>query len=65
MGLLGIEFRTSAQSGRPHLLGPCSLQPKDLFIIINKHIVAVFKHTRRGCQILLQVVVSHQMVAGI
>jgi hypothetical protein len=37
---------------------------KDLFIIC-KYTVAVFRHTRRGCQILLQMVVSHHVVAGI
>jgi hypothetical protein len=45
--------------------GPCSLRPKDLFIIIDKYTVADFRHTRRGCQISLQVVVSHHVVAGI
>jgi hypothetical protein len=38
---------------------------KDLFIIICKYIVAVFRHTRRGSQILLRMVVSHHVVAGI
>ena len=39
---------------------------KDLFsIIICKYTVAVFRHTRRECQISLQVVVSHLVVAGI
>jgi hypothetical protein len=38
---------------------------KDLFIIINKYIVAVFRCTIRGHQILLQMVVSHHVVAGI
>jgi hypothetical protein len=38
---------------------------KDLFIIIHKYTVAVFKHTRRGHQISLWVVVSHHVVAGI
>jgi hypothetical protein len=60
VGLLGIEFRTSACSGQPH-----SLQPKDLFIIINKYTVAVFRHTRKGRQISLRVVVSHHVVARI
>jgi hypothetical protein len=60
MWLLGIEFKTSDQFGQPH-----SLQPKDLFIIINKYTVAVFRHTRRGHQISLQMVVSHHVVAGI
>jgi hypothetical protein len=36
----------------------------DLFIIVNKYIVAVFRCTRRGCQISLQMVVSHHVVAG-
>ena len=37
---------------------------KDLFIIC-KYTVAIFRHTRRGCQISLRVVVSHHVVAGI
>jgi hypothetical protein len=35
-------------SGQLHSLSPCSLQPKDLFIIISKVTVAVFRHARRG-----------------
>jgi hypothetical protein len=37
---------------------------KDLFIIC-KYTVVVFRHSRRGHQILLQMVVSHHVVAGI
>jgi hypothetical protein len=37
---------------------------KDLFIIC-KYTVAVFRHSRRRRQILLQMVVSHHVVAGI
>jgi hypothetical protein len=37
----------------------------DLFIIICKYTVAVFRHTRRGRQILSRMVVSHHVVAGI
>jgi hypothetical protein len=37
---------------------------KDVFIIICKYTVAVSRHTRRGCQILLRMVVSHHVVAG-
>jgi hypothetical protein len=37
---------------------------KDLFIIC-KYTVAVFRHSRRGSQISLQMVVSHHVVAGI
>jgi hypothetical protein len=32
-GYWELNFRTSAHSGWPHLLGPCSLQPKDLLYI--------------------------------
>jgi hypothetical protein len=39
---------------------------KDLFIfIIYKYTVAVFRHSRRGSQISLRMVVSHHVVAGI
>ena len=58
-------FRTSAHSGQLHLLRPCLLWPKDLFIIIHKYTVVDFRLTRRGCQISLRVVVSHHVVAGI
>ena len=58
-------FRTSARSGQPCWLSLCSLRPKDLFIIICKYTVAVFRRTRRGHQISLRVVVSHHVVAGI
>jgi hypothetical protein len=37
----------------------------NLFIIICKYTVAVFRHSRRGSQISLQMVVSHHVVAGI
>jgi hypothetical protein len=60
MWFLRIVFRTSARSGRS-----CLLQPKDLFFIILKYDVAVFRYTRRGRQISLWVVVSHHVVAGI
>jgi hypothetical protein len=74
MWLLGVEFfmtsdhssMTSDHSSRSRLLSPCSLQPKDLFIIIHKYTVADFRHTRRRCPISLpMVVVSHHVVAGI
>jgi hypothetical protein len=38
-----------------------SLKPKDLFIVICKYTVAVFRHTRGG----VRMVVSHHVVAGI
>jgi hypothetical protein len=40
-----------------------SLRPKDLFIIIIKYTVTIFRCIR-GFQISLQVVVSHHVVAG-
>jgi hypothetical protein len=36
----------------------------DLFISLYEYTVAVFRHTRRGHQIPLQMVVSHHVVAG-
>jgi hypothetical protein len=44
-----------------HSIWPCSLRLKDLFIIIYKYTVAVFRHTRRGRQISLQMIVSHHV----
>jgi hypothetical protein len=38
---------------------------KIYLFIICKYTVAVFRHTRRGHQISLQMVVSHHVVAGI
>ena len=56
-----LNCRTSAHSGQPRSLSPCSLRPKDLFIITHKYTVADFKCTRRGRQISLWVVVSHHV----
>jgi hypothetical protein len=36
---------------------------KDLFYVYE-HTIAVFRHTRRGHRISLQMVVSHHVVAG-
>ena len=52
------SFRTSARSGHSAYSGP-----KDLFIIIHKYTVAVFRLARRGI-ISLRMVVSHHEVAG-
>jgi hypothetical protein len=38
---------------------------KIYLFIICKYTVAVFRHSRRGRQIMLQMVVSHHVVAGI
>lgn len=43
----------------------CSLQPTDLFIIIPKYSVAVFRPTTRGRQVSLLMIMSHHAVAGI
>ena len=42
-----------------------SLFFKDLFIVTCEYTVAVVRHTRRGHQISLRMVVSHHVVAGI
>jgi hypothetical protein len=47
------------------LLALAPLPPVQRFIIICNYAVAVFRHTRRGHQISLQMVVSHHVVAGI
>jgi hypothetical protein len=52
------------RSGRPSSLHSCSHHLKDLFIVIDKFTIAVFRCTRRGHQILFWVVVSHHVVAG-
>jgi hypothetical protein len=38
---------------------------KIYLFILCKYIVAVFRHSRRGSQISLRMVVSHHVVAGI
>ena len=54
----------SFEVGRPTLLHRI-LFFKILFIITCKYTVAVFRHTRRGSHILLRMVVSDHVVAGI
>jgi hypothetical protein len=69
-GCWKLNFRISACSRLPTCSGqlcsltPCLLRPKDLFIIIHKYTIAVFRYTRRGRQISLRVVVNHHVVAG-
>jgi hypothetical protein len=60
-----LNFRTSAHSGEPCSLWSALLASAQRFIIIHKYTAAVFRHTRRGHQISLLVVVSHHVVAGI
>jgi hypothetical protein len=65
MWLLGFELWTFGRAvgcsyPLSHLTSPQLLFKKDLFIIISKYTVVVFRHARRGCQI-----VSHHVVAGI
>ena len=52
-------------SGQLCLLSPCSIRPKDLFIIIHRYTVVDFRCTGRGHQISLQVVVRQHVVTGI
>jgi hypothetical protein len=62
----GLELRNPPASASQVLgLKACATTAQDLFIIICKYTVAVFRSTRRGLQISLQMVVSHHMVAGI
>jgi hypothetical protein len=54
------------QARRAPLLLSFSLFFKRFYLfIICKYTVAVFRHTRRECQISLWMVVSHHVVAGI
>jgi hypothetical protein len=46
-------------------VGPISPFLKRYLFIICKYTVAVFRHTRRGCPISLQMVMNHHVVAGI
>jgi hypothetical protein len=57
--------RTVSEYWRGHRSSP--LKKKDLFIVysICKYTVAVFRHTGRGSQMSLRMVVSHHVVAGI
>jgi hypothetical protein len=49
-----VAHSDTAHSSQPHLLQTCSLR-----------IMSKYKHTRRGHQISLWMVVSHHVVAGI
>jgi hypothetical protein len=63
-----IPLTPSSPSPPPPLASPPppSFPPLhiDLFIVICKYTVAVFIHTGRECQISLQMVVSHHVIAG-
>jgi hypothetical protein len=56
--------KTKQQQPKKPPKNPKTKQKIYLFIIY-KYTVAVFRHTRRGRQISLQMVVSHHAVAGI
>jgi hypothetical protein len=65
---LGIQHRRDAEThaGRmPVCISILFFFLKIYLFIICKYTVAVFRHSRRGRQILLQMVVSHHVVAGI
>ena len=67
------DFKSASQFQRLSPLPPppvCAsayraLFKKDLFIIVSKYTVAVFRRTRGRYKILLRMVVSHHVVAGI
>jgi hypothetical protein len=71
----GLELRNlPASASRVLGLKACATTPgfkyysfffKIYLFIICKYIVAVFRHSRRGSQISLWMVVSHHVVAGI
>jgi hypothetical protein len=58
------ECLVKSSTMKPHL------QPRNYFFfkiylyIICEYTVTVFRHSRKGCQISLRVVVSHHVVAG-
>ena len=55
----------SDMPGRFAICGFCSLL-KDVFVFfyVREYTVSLFRHTRRGHQISLQMVVSHHVAAG-
>jgi hypothetical protein len=62
----GAQQTTSTSSQlkvRISFLNSISFFFKTYLFIICKYIIAVFRHSRRGCQISLQMVVSHHVVA--
>jgi hypothetical protein len=70
MWLLGFELRTFGRAvgcsyPLSHLTSPLFLFLKIYLFIICKYTVAVFRHSRRGSQISLGMVVSHHVVTGI
>jgi hypothetical protein len=54
-----LVYKMSSRTARAMQRNPVSNNKK------KKYTVAVFRHTRRGRQISLQMVVSHHVVAGI
>jgi hypothetical protein len=73
-----LKARSDAETVARGCFLPCSLRLFQLvfffflniylfiyLFIICKYTVAVFRHSRRGNQISLQMVVSHHVVAGI
>jgi hypothetical protein len=61
--LVWASSHTKERGGARYCLGFFFL--KIYLFIICKYTVAVFRHSRRGSQISLQMVVSHHVVAGI
>jgi hypothetical protein len=62
----GLELRNlPASASRVLGLKACATTPGlIIFLIQDEYTAAVFRHTRRGHQIPLEMVVSHHVVAG-
>jgi hypothetical protein len=60
-----VAKETKAKSSESSFLSFFFLNKFTYLLIICKYTVAVFRHSRRGHQISLQMVVSHHVVAGI
>ena len=64
--LLDDTIHTLVSSGiSTHINSSSSSSFLKKIYFIYEHTIPVFRHTRRGCQIPLQMVVSHDVVAGI
>ena len=64
-----LVYRVNSRTARATQKNPVSKNQINKLIlkrfIIHKYTVAVFRHSRRGHQILLRMVVSHHVIAGI
>jgi hypothetical protein len=68
VGIVLVVWVPSKCQALSLILHPCKINFFLRFIYllyVSKYTVSVFRHSRRGGQILLQMVVSHHVVAGI